>query len=144
MYKLLLFFKYIKYCILKNKLIVNTYSYYDSNYIDSIKKYNTKLYQLKNSNGRNVVALFKNYINCGAYSNRIYKGYKYDFKYQWIFLGYEDQKLLQHCTWKEFKNIYTTFFYPHLISEEECTANLVIDKLSSKLEDDIKPEFFIR
>lgn len=141
-YYYLLYVKYIKYCILSMPLKVRTISYEsakcESTFVDAPNKF----YELKTGGGRSAIAIFYNLYKCEE--TKLYKKkYRYCFIYYWMFLGYENKKLMKDCSWIEFKDIYTSLFYPHLSSEDEVISLLVGDKLCAE-DESIESSFRIR
>lgn len=118
-----LFLSYIIHCKLKFPL--TAFSYDDHNYYKKNEPFSNIPQIIYTDNNRECLAIIKNtkytiYDRC----NYIYK---------WTFLGYKDSILIKDCKWGDFKRIYTSLFYPHLISEEE----LVINCLSETTKKDI-------
>lgn len=136
MYNFFLFFKFIKHSKLKLPLYIYTHSFYKADHLSELYKYNTKIYGLTTPANGEILALFIKYKSLDK--DKYYKNYKYSFIYKWIFLGYKKNKPIKDCTWEQFKSIYTTFFYPHLISEEELTSRLVVSELCGKEDDTVK------
>jgi hypothetical protein len=142
MYNLFLYIKYIKHCVFKKPLIVRTYSEYSSNDIDSITHFPNMLYILTTQSGQKVVANLNKYK---YYSKKKKINNKYAaYVLKWNFLRYETQPSIINCDWKQFKSIYTTFFYPHLISDDEITSRLVANKLAPDQDETIKSIYLIR
>lgn len=141
-YSIKIFFKYFKFCVRKKPFYVYSYRLYQESIPSLIAAftYPNKFYQITFENGKKGIACFAKGFRYQTY--RIYKSDKYDRKYKWNFIGYENQKLIRDCSFKEFKNIYAALFYPHLASEEDIFGSYIADKLCSN-QDDVCNGFFI-
>ncbi len=106
-----LVYKYIKHGIFKFPLKFKTYS---ENRLYDIPEIFTTAYTELNVQCNVIYKKSKFYIN---------KNFSYI--HYWIFIGYAEQKSIYNCSWKEFKNIYTSLFYPYLISDSDIVLNIL-------------------
>jgi len=142
LYTIRLYFKYIKYCIFTKPLNVYSLDNEICDSTNSLIRSPNKFYTLTAPNGKRVVAIFhKLYRSEFSHS---YKGYfDYTFKYNWVLLGYVNQKIIKDCSWNEFEDTYASLFFPHLSSEKEITIGLVTNVICPK-DDSIASVFRIR
>jgi hypothetical protein len=101
------------------------------------------LYILTTQGGQKVVANLNKYKYYSRKKKKI-NGDWAAYVLKWNFLRYETKMSIINCNWKEFKSTYTTFFYPHLISDDEITSRLVVSKLTQNEEETIKSIYLIR
>lgn len=143
MYNLRLYIKFIKHKILKIPLKIMTLSDdYNSKMLDPIIKYPHKYYQLTTPNNKKVIAIFHN-LKKLRMRKRYCNFLLYNYIYYWTFISYENAPIIYNCNFKEFKQYYSSFFFPHLLSENNILSDLVMDKMVPK-EDDVNTIYMIR